>query len=346
MKKKVLVCVRSFGQGGISRCLQTLMEYIDTSRYAVDVLCLTNDGAYAGEIHHCRIMDAGAFVRQLCVFSSTVTWRNVLSFLPALFCKSLRTLCKRLLGIDLMEVVLSRKARKLSDRYDVAISYEEGDVARVVAEMQCGNKLIWIHNDYEWIAAAGVGTSFEKFNRICCVSEATRKSFAKVYPHLEPRTVTIHNLVNEALIANKGKESVDDLRFVDEGVLRIVSVGRVCYQKNFEAIPSVVSELKEKGVRLKWYIIGKGPNEKLLDERIVENGVEDSVLRLGEKSNPYPYIARADIFALTSHYESYPTVINEALALGTYIVSTPIPAVKEMLGSTGGGYFGTARRVA
>lgn len=337
MKKKVLICVRSFGQGGIPRCLQTLLEYIDTSRYSVDVLCLTNEGAYAGEIHNCRIIDAGAFVRQLCVFSSHITRWNFYQFLPTLLCKSLRALCKMMFHTDLLEVALSRKARKLSNQYDAAISYEEGDVARVVAEMRCGNKMIWIHNDYKWVASAGVGTPFEKFDKICCVSEASRQSFVKVYPHLEERTLTIHNLVNENLIAHQAQEPIDDARFADNCEPFIVSVGRICYQKNFEAIPAIVKKLKEMGDGLKWYIIGKGPDEKRLDEIIAENGVGDCVVRLGEKSNPYPYMAKAAFYALTSRYESYPTVVNEALALGTYVLSTPIPAAAEMLGECGGG---------
>lgn len=254
--------------------------------------------------------------------------------LPILCCKGINIVCRKLLHLNLMKWILSHKANQLSGKYDVAISYEEGDCAHVVAKMDCINKLIWIHNDYEWIAEAGASTDFECFDKICCVSEATRQSFIKVYPHLEAKTVTIYNLVNTTLITQKAKQPVTDDRFISNDLFTVVSVGRICYQKQFDVIPIIVSKLKKDGIKLKWYIIGKGPDEGLLDSLIAKYEVSDSVVRLGEQYNPYPYIAKANLFALTSRYESYPTVINEALALGTPIISTPIPPAFEMLTGT------------
>ena len=51
----------------------------------------------------------------------------------------------------------------------------------------------------------------------------------------------------------------------------------------------------------------------------------------GPRDNPYKYLARARVFVMTSNYESYPTVINEALILNVPVVSNDIPSAYEML---------------
>ena len=51
----------------------------------------------------------------------------------------------------------------------------------------------------------------------------------------------------------------------------------------------------------------------------------------GEKTNPFPYIKHADLFALYSAYEGFPMVIGEAQALDTFILTTNYAAAKEQI---------------
>ena len=143
--------------------------------------------------------------------------------------------------------------------------------------------------------------------------------------------MTLHNVMNVEFIKEKAKEPLDDALFLTDKPV-VVSIGRVCYQKNFVAIPKIASEL-QKLMDFRWYIIGSGPeNEvKLVRDEIVKWGVADKVILLGPRDNPYKYLAKASVFVLTSNYESYPTVINEALILGVPVVSNDIPSAHEML---------------
>ena len=70
---------------------------------------------------------------------------------------------------------------------------------------------------------------------------------------------------------------------------------------------------------------------KTLRQAISACGVEQEVILLGRRDNPYQYLRQADLFALTSLYESYPTVINEARCLGIPIIANAIPPSYEML---------------
>ena len=82
-----------------------------------------------------------------------------------------------------------------------------------------------------------------------------------------------------------------------------------------------------------YYWNGPADEVKRLKQIICKNGLDDKCILLGAKDNPYPYLRSADLFVLTSRYESYPTVINEALVLDTPVISIDIPPVYEMLDS-------------
>ena len=78
---------------------------------------------------------------------------------------------------------------------------------------------------------------------------------------------------------------------------------------------------------LKLLMIGAdGGKQSDLDELANQLGVKDEIEFMGFQSNPYGYMARADIFALSSLWEGSGNVLTEALALGVPCVSTDCPS--------------------
>jgi len=68
------------------------------------------------------------------------------------------------------------------------------------------------------------------------------------------------------------------------------------------------------------------------DETLANSlNVSDLIRFEGEKSNPYPFIKGADLFALYSAYEGFPMVVGEAQALDTYILTTNYAAAQEQI---------------
>ena len=69
------------------------------------------------------------------------------------------------------------------------------------------------------------------------------------------------------------------------------------------------------GMRVRWYIIGFGGDEPLIRQRIAEQKMEEHVILLGKRENPYPDIQRCDIYVQPSRYEGKSVTVREAQML-------------------------------
>lgn len=326
----ILFIIRDFKQGGIPRCLQSLMPMIDSDRYSIDLLCLQQDGPYKNQMGNCVILEQDKVLYHLLKFGVSFSDIMTLSY------KAIDKILNMLTGKSLIKRRIDSIASKLSGKYDVVIAYSEGIAAQLASKIAAKKRIVWIHNDYSFDCARGdSGTSFESFDKIVCVSNATRKSFVNKFPQYSDKSVAIYNIINQDFIISSSIES--NINELSDNDYNVVSVGRICYQKNFELIPEILTNIDIKlRKQLKWFIIGDGPENEVTRLKQIINmlNLEDSIILLGPKDNPYPYIRNANLFVLTSRYESYPTVINEALVLQTKVISVNIPSAYEMLDKT------------
>jgi len=105
----------------------------------------------------------------------------------------------------------------------------------------------------------------------------------------------------------------------------VMGVGRLSPQKDFPTLLKAFALLREtREVRL--VILGEGEQLRELENLAASLDVAASVDLPGFVGNPYAYMARAAVVALSSRFEGLPTVLLEALALGKPVVSTDCPA--------------------
>lgn len=335
--KRILFCIQDFKQGGIPRCLQSLLSHVDTTSYQIDLYGLRHEGDYLESMPNCNLLSADYVVNNLMLFTTKITRSNFFVCLPSIFLKVLRNIIFKLVGKDILLIRLASIGRKMSSKhYDMVISYAEGYPAVLVENIDAPKKIVWIHNNYAFEGARqGCSiTNFDAFSVVCCVSKASKSAFDNYYPQYSHKSRVIYNLTNITLIKQMAKEPITDERFVTDGFFTIVSIGRVCAVKNFAIIPSIVNNMLDSDKsRLKWFIIGDGPEDEkeVVRTQIKKEHLEDTVILLGNKINPYSYLAKANLFVLTSVYESYPTVINEAKALDIPILANDIQSAHEML---------------
>ena len=86
------------------------------------------------------------------------------------------------------------------------------------------------------------------------------------------------------------------------------------------------------------HVVGSGLMESMLKETVKALQMEENVIFHGQQSNPYGYMAAADLFLMSSFHEAAPMVIEEAASLGIPILTTNTTSSNEMVVQTGAGW--------
>jgi glycosyltransferase involved in cell wall biosynthesis len=156
---------------------------------------------------------------------------------------------------------------------------------------------------------------------IAAVSEGVADDLADVTGIPRGRVDVVHNpVITPALLAAASAQPSHPW-FEDSAHPIVLGIGRMRRQKNFPMLIEAFALVRrEHDARL--VILGEGPERPALEALVRRHGMEDSVSLPGFLDNPYPCMARAAVFALSSDWEGLPTVLIESLAVGTPVVST------------------------
>jgi glycosyltransferase involved in cell wall biosynthesis len=219
--------------------------------------------------------------------------------------------------------------------YDVAVAYVEWlNPKSNLRKAHAKRKVQWIHTD---LLEKPQDRPF-KHKELCegidafiCVSEGAAESAKKIQPQLSRKIFSIHNVLDGDMVREKAKKEKDC--FPQDGILNVVSVGRLAPEKALERAIRVHNRLDKEGICFRWYVVGEGRDRSILEEQIKQLGMEGKFILLGGKLNPYPYITQADIFALPSFFEGFSTVINEAKLLARPILMTEVSGAREQIES-------------
>ena len=104
--------------------------------------------------------------------------------------------------------------------------------------------------------------------------------------------------------------------------ISLLSVGRFCEAKNFDNVPDICRRLVADGLDVAWYLIGYGGDEALIRRKIAEAGMQERVIILGKRDNPYPYMRACDLYVQPSRYEGKAVTVREAQLLAKPVVIT------------------------
>lgn len=220
------------------------------------------------------------------------------------------------------------------EHYDVAISTAEFYCNAIVANaINADRKIAWVHPD---IGKLNIDLKaslkmIDNFYRVVSVSRAGLESLNKLFPLQTDKFLYIPNLMDTDYIISKSKDSISDVDINFKG-RKIVSVARIDNSsKRIDRMLRIASILKKRNFNFRWFIVGDGSDAELINKMIVEEQLQDSVIMLGRRNNPYPYIAYADYFVMTSQYEGKPIAVEEAKILHTPVISTEYTAAHEQI---------------
>lgn len=208
-------------------------------------------------------------------------------------------------------------------RYDLAVSFLTPHYF-VSQNVDAKKKVAWIHTDYTKVKVdveSELGM-WAAYAHIISISEAVSQSFLAVFPSLKDKLIVIENLMPVKSIREQSEEFSAEHEMPDDGSKKLLSIGRFCTAKNFDNVPDICRRILQRGINVRWYLIGFGSDETLIREKIAECGMEEYVIILGKKTNPYPYIKACDLYVQPSRYEGNSVSVHEAQILGKPVAIT------------------------
>lgn len=324
MKKILVIFTGAMELGGIERSLLGLLDAIDYKEYQVDLFLYAHHGPLyplinknvnilpeVKELAYLRESFATK-IRNGCYYSAWMRLRD--EFLG------------RFKSVDhdaTWAQIMHNCAPYLKQHYDIALSFFR-PFDFISEKVDASIKVGWIHTDYttEKTDNDSLKNDYEKVDFIAAVSDQCAETFQSLFPSLAGRITVIENILSKEFVYNEAEKIDVSSEMPEDGSVKILSIGRFTPQKNFDNVPTICRKIREIGIDVKWYIIGFGPDEEIIRQRISETGMQDHVIILGKKENPYPYIKACNLYAQPSRYEGKAVTVREAQMLGKPVVIT------------------------
>lgn len=178
----------------------------------------------------------------------------------------------------------------------------------------------------------GYGLLYRFADRVVALSEGVKANLIKRYHVKESKIKVIYNPVDLSHIEKESEREIERKEPFKQDKKIIVSAGRLVAEKDHATLLRAFARLK-KMHQAHLVLLGEGELEQSLRQLATQLQIDEYVSFFGFQQNPYAYMKRADVFALTSLSEGFGHVLVEALAVGVPIVSTRCnPGAEEILG--------------
>lgn len=218
--------------------------------------------------------------------------------------------------------------------YDLAISFLTPHQI-TLQKINARKRIAWIHTDYTkiWVDADDELPVWSKYDYIASISPDVTKTFLQTFPTLANtnKIVEIENILSPTFVRRRADIEDVEGELNKYGGVKLLSIGRFSEAKNYDNVPDICRRMVKEGVDVKWFIIGFGGDEQLIRRKIEEAGMQEHVIILGKRSNPYPYIKACDIYVQPSRYEGKSVTVREAQMLCKPVVVTNYPTASSQI---------------
>ena len=289
--------------GGAERIMLNLAQGLAGRDYAVDLVLARSEGPFLAQVPET--------VRLV-----KLDGRRTLTSLPALV---------RYLRIEQPEAMLSALsyaniitlwARHLAGVPERVVITEHNTFSRNNQHVPSwySRLLLWlVRRFYPWA------------DGIVAVSKGVADDLACVTGIPHERIKVIYNPVITPELRQKAQAPLDHPWFQPGQSPVVLAVGRLTAQKDFTTLIQAFAQVR--GLRqIRLMILGEGEERPALEALVRKLDLEQAISLPGFVANPYPYIAHASVFALSSRWEGLPTALIEALYCHTFIVATDCPS--------------------
>lgn len=333
MKKKLIFITEALWIGGIESALVNLLNRIDYEKYDVTCLVLRGSLDLADRMPpECRLIVADR--QHQVTFGEAYKYKRIYNLMeePQHATKFRRfiwkALCAFLRAPEARLYAAYVKKQLGEEHFDTAIIYSDRVAETAVRAVNADKFLMFYHHGAmrrEYHDTYG----YKKAEKIIAVSELLAEKLKKYRPQYAEKIIAVNNLIDIERIKRMSAEE-PETKFPKER-FNIVSCGRLSEAKGMDIAASACGELVSAGfTNIRWWIVGGGPEEDALREQIAKLHLEEYVMLLGMRSNPYPYIRMADLYVQPSRFEGHCVTVMEARILAKPIIATKNAAREQI----------------
>lgn len=312
--KKLLFAAYSLDLGGIEKALVTLVNSLQKKGYEITIALEKKQGIFLEEIDKSI---------------------KIIEYMP----DENKNIIKRKINNSLKRL---KFIIKYKNKFDFSASFATYSIASsFMSRVASKNACLWGHADYltlfngqeDKMKKFFKERKYNKFKNIIFVSKEGKESFIKMFPKMKEKTLVCNNLIDWEKIKQMSKEKIEIKK---EKLTTFANVGRhEERQKRLSRIIESAKKLKEEGYKFRILLIGDGPDKKRYQEEVEKSNLNETIIFLGKKQNPYPYFKVADCIILSSDYEGYPVVFLESFILNKPLITTKVSDYKEVEGKYG-----------
>ncbi len=314
---RVAVFIPSYGDGGVERALVKIASALSEQQVDVDFVTAHRDQPYLdGLASAVSLITLGGNAR------AGESYRAFLDYL----------------GGSRPDVLMSAKDQ--AHVTALAARAETGLPVRLI--MRAGTTVSAKYRPLRFWRTVSAYRRMRKYypraDRLIAVSDGVARDVSAIIGLPEGAIETVRNPVVTPRLYELADEPAAHPWLEDRTCPVLVAMGGLRRQKGFADLLSAVA-IAGKFRDMRLIIIGQGRLRDALQRLAQRLGIEEAVDFAGFVENPYPLLASADLFVLSSLWEGLANVVVEALALGRRVVATDCPnGSREALG---GGRYGT-----
>lgn len=340
MKKKILIVMMNLYNGGAEKSLINLLNVINYNLYDIDLLLFQKKGMFLNQISSkVNVLETPEDLYYLYNhnfktkgISISKEYLLVAQVAGKLFMALDRHDSKRKKRQLRWKYAYKRMLAYFPKTYDIALGYIEGEPSYyVIDKVKAQKKYIWVHNDY---VKTGLDKKYDQayFNcadKIVTISQKCVEILQEEFPEFKQKIVCLPNISSQEFLKRRAENAIK-LEFTPSK-FKILSIGRLTQQKGFDFAINAAEILKQNRIDFQWIIIGDGKLKNSLKKLVKEKKLENDVLLVGSKENPYAYMKVADILVQSSRYEGKSVVLDEAKMLGLPVIATNYPTVRDQV---------------